>query len=139
MNTPTLSKPPARTRPIGIGGTDIGAILSLSPYKTPLELWSELVSGDIPANRDLLHLRYGQHTESFVASEYERCSNLFTVKHEPTLFHKDHGYMFGHIDRFVSDTPDTPAVICLTSTILTARRQLFWPVEAGNELNSLFT
>lgn len=27
----------------------------------------------------------------------------------------------------------------LTSTILTARRQLFWPVEAGNELNSLFT
>ncbi len=30
-------------------------------------------------------------------------------------------------------------VECLTSTILTARRQLFWPVEAGNELNSLFT
>jgi IS30 family transposase len=25
----------------------------------------------------------------------------------------------------------------LTSTILTARRQLSWPVEAGNELNSL--
>ena len=30
-------------------------------------------------------------------------------------------------------------LLCLTSTILTARRQLFWPVEAGNELNSLFT
>jgi predicted phage-related endonuclease len=36
---------------------------------------------------------------------------MFTVKHEPTLFHKDHGYIFGHIDRFVSDTPDTPAVV----------------------------
>ena len=33
-----------RTRPLGLGGTDIGAILGLSPYKTPLELWSELVS-----------------------------------------------------------------------------------------------
>jgi predicted phage-related endonuclease len=36
---------------------------------------------------------------------------MFTVKHEPTLFHKTHGYMFGHIDRFVLDMPDTPAVV----------------------------
>ena len=28
--------------------------------------------------------------------------------------------------------------MCLTSTILTARRQLSWPVEAGNEFNPLF-
>jgi hypothetical protein len=26
---------------------------------------------------------------------------------------------------------------CLTSTILTARRQLFWPVEAGDEFKPL--
>lgn len=111
MNTPAFSHSNSRNRPVGIGGTDIGAILGLSPYKTPLELWSELVSGDSPAHRDLLHLRYGQHTESFVAREYERVSQMFTVKHEPTLFHKTHGYMFGHIDRFVLDTPDTPAVV----------------------------
>ena len=63
-----------RTRPLGIGGTDIGAILGLSPYKTPLELWSELVSSDPQKSRDLLHLRYGQHNESFVAREYERAT-----------------------------------------------------------------
>lgn len=28
--------------------------------------------------------------------------------------------------------------LCLTSTILTARRQLSWPVEAGDEFNPLF-
>ena len=121
MNTLTLSQQATRSRPIGLGGTDIGAILGLSPYKTPLELWSELVSGDMPANRDLLHLRYGQHTESFVASEYERFSDLFTVKHEPTLFHKKHDYMFGHIDRFVLDTPDIPAVV---DGVVTASRLL---------------
>jgi hypothetical protein len=27
--------------------------------------------------------------------------------------------------------------VCLTSTILTARRQLFWPVEAGDEFKPL--
>jgi putative phage-type endonuclease len=106
-----------RTRPLGIGGTDIGAILGLSPYKTPLELWSELVSGEDAPNRDLIHLRFGQHAESFIASEYERATDHFTVKHAPTLFHKQHGFMFGHVDRFVVETPDTPAVVdgCITA------------------------
>ena len=87
-----------RTRPLGLGGTDIGAILGLSPYKTPLELWSELVSGEQPANRDLIHLRFGQHAESFIASEYERATDLFTAIHSPTLFHKKHGFMFLKFD-----------------------------------------
>ena len=106
----------SRTRPLGLGGTDIGAILGLSPYKTPLELWSELVSGEQPASRDLIHLRFGQHAESFIASEYERATNLFTTVHSPTLFHKKHGFMFGHVDRFVLETPDTPAVVDGTIT-----------------------
>ena len=106
-----------RTRPLGIGGTDIGAILGLSPYKTPLELWSELVSGEEAPSRDLIHLRFGQHAESFIASEYERATDHFTVRHDPTLFHKKHGFMFGHVDRFVVETPDTPAVVdgCITA------------------------
>lgn len=29
------------------------------------------------------------------------------------------------------------SAVCLTSTILTARRQLSWPVEAGDEFNPL--
>jgi putative phage-type endonuclease len=105
-----------RTRPLGLGGTDIGAILGLSPYKTPLELWSELVSGEQPADRDLIHLRFGQHAESFIAREYERATDLFTAIHSPTMFHKNHGFMFGHVDRFVLETPDTPAVIDGTIT-----------------------
>jgi putative phage-type endonuclease len=121
MNFPFFHQPLARTRPIGIGGTDIGAILGLSPYKTPLELWSELVSGEPAPKRDLLHLRYGQHNESFIAREYERASQMFTVEHQPTLFHKEHGFMFGHIDRFIQDTPDTPAVV---DGVVTAKRLL---------------
>ena len=105
-----------RTRPLGLGGTDIGAILGLSPFKTPLELWSELVSGEQPTSRDLIHLRFGRHAESFIASEYERATRLFTAQHSPTLFHKKHGFMFGHVDRFVLDTPDTPAVVDGTIT-----------------------
>lgn len=106
---------------MGLGGTDIGAILGLSPYKTPLELWSELVSGEPSKSRDLLHLRFGQYAEGFIAQEYERSKQMFTVEHEPTVFHKEHGFMFGHIDRFVLDRPDTPAVI---DGVITASRIL---------------
>ena len=116
MNAPLPLSVTNRTRPHGIGGTDIGAILGLSPYKTPLELWSELVSGEQPADRDLIHLRFGQHAESFIASEYERATDLFTAIHSPTLFHKKHEFMFGHVDRFVLETPDTPAVVDGTIT-----------------------
>ena len=116
MNTRLNLPFASRTRPLGLGGTDIGAILGLSPYKTPLELWSELVSGEQPADRDLIHLRFGQHAESFIASEYERATDLFTAVHSPTLFHKKHGFMFGHVDRFVLETPDTPAVVDGTIT-----------------------
>ncbi len=99
------------TRPFGLGGTDIGVILGLSTYKTPLELWSELVSGEQPPSRDHIHLRFGQHAESFIASEYERSTGLFTVGHAPALFHNKHGFMFGHVDRFVTETPDTAAFV----------------------------
>ena len=43
-------------RPHGIGGTDIAAILGLSPYKTPLEVWSQLVGDQRIYDKDLLHL-----------------------------------------------------------------------------------
>lgn len=118
----TLPHQPAHsTRPLGIGGTDLGVILGLSPYKTALELWSELISGEPSKSRDMLHLRFGQHAESFIAREYERCSQMFTVEHPATIFHSEHGFMFGHVDRFVLESPDTPAVV---DGVITANRIL---------------
>jgi putative phage-type endonuclease len=116
MQTLNQTKRLVRTRPFGIGGSDISAILGLSPYKSPLEFWIEIVAGQQAPERDLLHLRFGQHAESFIAKEYERRTGLFTVDHPETIFHKTHGFMYGHVDRFVVDTPDTLAVVDGTIT-----------------------
>jgi predicted phage-related endonuclease len=48
-----------------------------------------------------LHLRFGQHNESFIAREFERATGLHTCEHQGTLFHREHGFMFGHVDRFL--------------------------------------
>lgn len=93
-------------RPFGLGGSDIAAVLGLSPFKTALELWFELVGRTTNEDRDLLHLRFGQHAESFIAKEYERRTALHTHLHPQTIFHPQHDYIYGHIDRFVTDGID---------------------------------
>jgi len=89
-------------RPFGLGGSDIAAVLGLSPYKSALELWFELVGRTTNVSRDLLHLRFGQHAESFIATEYERRTGFRTHAHTKTIFHAEHDFMYGHVDRFVS-------------------------------------
>ena len=116
-------------RPWGVGGSDIGAILGLSPYKGPLDVWfdksgsldpaqrqanivpgSHLVSGLPEPSReagasddsDPLHLRFGRHLEPFVAHEYERLTGFMTHEHPNTIRHPVHPHLFAHVDRLVS-------------------------------------
>jgi len=89
-------------RPHGIGGTDIAAVLGLSPYRTALEVWTRLVRCVEHNLDDGLHLRFGRHAESFVAGEYERATGLMTHTHDGPLFHPEHRFMFGHVDRLVT-------------------------------------
>lgn len=107
----TTSQEFKSNRPHGLGGTDIAALLGLSPYKTPLQLWAEKVGyPDVP-QKEGIHLRYGQHLEPFVASEYERLTGLHTVQPETVLFHPEHGFMFASIDRLVTASQGTPAMV----------------------------
>ena len=96
------SHEPTNKRPFGIGGSDIGAILGLSPYRSAAQVWAELVSGAGRRGTDALHLRFGRHAESFVASEYERATGLWTTPHPQTIFHRSHPHLFAHVDRLVS-------------------------------------
>ncbi len=68
----------SKARPHGIGGSDIAALLGLSPYKTALQLWAEKVGHPGALQPQGIHLRFGQHLEPFVASEYEQATGLHT-------------------------------------------------------------
>jgi len=46
-----------------------------------------------------------------VADEYERRSGRIAVAHPGPIFHRPHGFMFGHVDRLVVAHPDEPAVV----------------------------
>ena len=90
-----------RDRNAGIGGSDIAAILGMSPYKSALELWAEKVGHTQSGNKDAIHLRFGHHVEPFVAKEFERLTKLHTVEHPDAIYHPDNSFMYAHVDRFV--------------------------------------
>jgi len=91
-----------------IGGTDIGAILGLSPYKTPLQLWAEK-TGKVPAadlsNNEAVQL--GIELEDFVARKFAKITGL-AVRRPPVSRYQDKtNPRFGcQVDRLIEGTDD---------------------------------
>jgi predicted phage-related endonuclease len=56
-------------------------------------------------------LRFGQHLEPFVASEYEQATGLHTREVGSPIFHPEHGFMFASIDRLVTSGPGVDAFV----------------------------
>lgn len=83
-----------------IGGSDIGAILGLSKFKSPLEVWMEK-TGKAGNSKDSLPLRFGSFAESFVASEYSRATGYQLLHDESAHIHSSYAFISAHIDRFV--------------------------------------
>jgi putative phage-type endonuclease len=101
-----------------LGGSDIGAILGLSPFKSPLAVWLEKTGKDVKPV-DSLPLRFGSFAEEFVANEYAKATG-FALRHDESIYiHPNHSYMSAHIDRFVHadglDQPATKILECKTA------------------------
>jgi len=93
-----------------IGGSDIGAILGLSRFRSPLEVWMEK-TGKEAKQLDSLPLRFGSFAEEFVASEYSRSTGFDLIHDESIHIHPEHSFMSAHIDRFVLESGSTPSRI----------------------------
>jgi putative phage-type endonuclease len=101
-----------------IGGSDIGAILGLSKFRSPLEVWLEKTGKEIK-RCDALPLRFGSFAEEFVAQEYSKACNLELLHDQSIYIHPEHSYMSAHIDRFIlgdgKNLPPTKILECKTA------------------------
>lgn len=95
-----------RERTKYLGGSDIGAILGFSKYRTALDVWLEKT--DRVANAvDNLPVRFGTFAEEFVATEYATQTRFSLAHHESGIPHPQYPFMVGHIDRFVFESADS--------------------------------
>ncbi len=91
-----------RERTKYLGGSDIGAILGLSKYRSAVDVWMEK-TGKTFSQKDSLPLRFGQFAEDFVAREYALATGYALIKHEKAMIHPQYAHMQGHIDRLVAE------------------------------------
>ena len=100
-----------------LGGSDIGAILGLSRFRSPLEVWMEKTGKGLK-KLDSLPLRFGSFAEEFVASEYSRSTGFDLIHDESIYVHPEYSFMSAHIDRFVleNDSPSPSRILeCKTA------------------------
>lgn len=91
----------AESRRSMLGGTDVPAILGLSPYRTPLDVYSSKVNP--PEVREDMHpkLVAGIILEDAIAELFEYYSGRKTHKLEQTVFHTEYDFMGANVDRII--------------------------------------
>ena len=83
----------------GLGGSDIGAILGLNPWRTPYQVFLEKI-GEAEPFEGNLQTRFGSYAEEFVAREYCEQTGRQVHRFNPMLRHPT-APLIGHVDRLV--------------------------------------
>lgn len=86
-------------RMTGLGGSDIGAILGLNPWRTPWQVYQEKIGEAAPFDGNL-QTRFGTHAEEFVAREYCQQTGRQVQRFNSMLRHPEVP-LIGHVDRLV--------------------------------------
>ena len=90
-----------------LGGSDIGAILGVSKYRSAMDVWLEKTGKKVDT-KDSFALRFGSFAESFIANEYALLTGEHVVEYPQGLIHPQHSFCVGHIDRFVLEKKESP-------------------------------
>ncbi|MGH3426863.1 MAG: YqaJ viral recombinase family protein [Mycobacteriales bacterium] len=90
---------PLTDRRYYLGGSDIGTILGVNPYKTPLDLYREKI-GDVLPMPDNRHTKRGVKLEDLAAREYMEKSGDRLIRYGGSgLVHPEYPFLRAHIDR----------------------------------------
>ena len=120
------------SRAKSLGGSDMGAILGLSPYRSAVDVWLEK-TGQSCVQADSLPLRFGQFAESFIADEYALLTQQVLRHPSETFTHPEYVYMTGHLDRLVINEQDQ-AIKVLECKTANPFRQSGWGEVGSDEV-----
>lgn len=89
-------------RRTGIGGSDVAAILGLSRWSTPLDVYLQK-RGETPSTPDNNAMRWGRYLEPAVRQAYADETGRVVRVPEAMLRHPRHEFMVANIDGFSGD------------------------------------
>lgn len=93
-----------KRRKSGIGGSDIAAIMGLSKFRTPEQVWLDKISDEINEEQnDVLEL--ASYLEEYAAQKYSKVTGYKVRRRNRELVHKDYPFLKGNIDREILGDP----------------------------------
>jgi putative phage-type endonuclease len=113
-------------RKSGIGGSDIAAIMGLSPYKTAYDVWQSKVGNVADEAGEAAY--WGNVLEPIVAAEFAKRTGKVVTHCNLTLRHPEHEFMIGSGDYLVEG--ENAGVECKTSSIYLKDR---WGEQDGTD------
>ena len=96
-------------RKSGIGGSDIAAVLGLSPYRSAVDVWMDK-SGRAPAQEESEAMYWGTVLEDVVAHEYQKRTGNKVQRLNKMVRHPEHDWMIANLDRLVAQDGKAPYV-----------------------------
>lgn len=90
-----------QSRRLGIGGSDVAAILGLSKYKSPYQLWLDKTSRAPLDDSESEPAYWGNQLEDIVAKEYAKRNGVKIQRVNATIRNPEHDWMIANIDRAI--------------------------------------
>jgi putative phage-type endonuclease len=87
----------------GLGGSDIAAILGISPWKTPLDVYLDKTT-EWCDEEDSEALARGKRAESYVLDTYEADTGNSLIRNHDTIHDKEYPFLFANIDAKLDKT-----------------------------------
>lgn len=113
-----------KLRQIGIGGSDVAALLGLSKWRTPLDVYNSKV--EEPIEVDNVSMEWGRRLEPVIREKYAEAVGM-EVTIPPFMFqHPEHTFMIADVDGIRADGRIVE--------IKTARTQMGWGEEGTDEI-----
>jgi putative phage-type endonuclease len=89
-----------QARETGIGSSDCAAVLGLSEYRTPLDVYLEKI-GEKPDQEENLKMKFGLEAEPIVARMFEQKTGL-TVRNDFKIrIHPVYPFLIANLDRTI--------------------------------------
>lgn len=87
-----------KARKLGLGGSDMAAVLGLSPWRSPIDVWLDKTS-DTVEEKESEPMYWGNVLEEVVAQEFAKRSGYKVRNNNFTLQSEKYPYLLANIDR----------------------------------------
>lgn len=86
----------------GIGGSDVGAILGINPYKSPVQVYREKI-GEVGEQEDNEAMEHGRDLEGYIRIKFQQRTGKKVTKMPFVYQHPTHPFLLANIDGWVVD------------------------------------